>query len=102
LDSKEVNNAIDEFTDKNPLTGNNYYMIRYSNQNSGFELSSKTVKIFTEDFTGLKVYPMPFENTFYVSYGSDTGPEKIILTDITGRNIRIRYTIQEKDHQAMV
>lgn len=82
--------------DKNPLQGNNYYMIRYINSRTGMTINSKMAKVFSEISTGFSLYPVPFDNKFYVGFIPGTHPEKIILTDVNGRNIRIRSIIREE------
>jgi len=82
--------------DKNPLPGTNYYMIKYIDPVTGKTVNSKTEKIFFEKSgADLTIYPIPFDNKFFISYGQGMLPEKIILTDITGRNIRISYSTKE-------
>ncbi len=85
--------------DKNPLPGNNYYMIRYNNSATGSMIDSKMVKVYTEPVSGFDIYPVPFENQFFISHDLNTRLEKIILTDVNGRNISIRY--QKKDDRMM-
>jgi hypothetical protein len=82
--------------DKNPLQGNNYYMIRYINSRTGMMVNSKMAKVFSEISAGFSLYPVPFDNKFYVGFIPGTHPEKIMLTDVNGRNIRIRNTVREE------
>jgi hypothetical protein len=82
--------------DKSPLQGNNYYMIRYINSRTGMVINSKMAKVFSETIAGFSLYPVPFDNKFYVGFIPGTHPEKIILTDVNGRNIRIRSIIREE------
>jgi hypothetical protein len=37
---------------------------------------------------------MPFDRSFSISFSREIEPEKVILTDIMGRNINIKYTIE--------
>ncbi len=90
------------YIDNNFPTGNNYYMIRHTNQQTGFAISSKTVRIFSDNHTGFSVFPMPFQDKFTISYKAGQEPNKIILTDITGRNLRIRYHLSDQLSQAEV
>ena len=79
------------FVDKKPLTGNNYYMIKYTNHHQeGVEINSRIEKVHTTGPAGLKIYPMPFDKKIMVSYSPEMRPQKIMLTDILGRNIPIR------------
>ena len=90
---KEENRIQFNSIDKNPLPGTNYYMIKYIDPVSGKTVNSKTEKIFFEKSgADLAIYPIPFDNKFFISYGQGMFPEQIILTDITGRNIRISYS----------
>ena len=89
---KEESTSLFNVIDKNPVSGNNYYMIRYIDPFTGVATSSKPVKIFSESINGFSVYPMPFDNKFFVSQAK--GIEKIILTDLAGRNILIRYSLK--------
>jgi hypothetical protein len=86
---KEVGATMFTTIDKNPLPGNNYYMIKYIDPVAGIALSSKTVKIFAEHTNPFTIYPMPFNDKFFIDHASDI--EKIILTDMAGRNIPIQY-----------
>jgi hypothetical protein len=38
---------------------------------------------------------LPFDNKFFINYSQGMFPENIILTDISGRNIRISYSARE-------
>jgi len=97
IDSVPVKQAIFfNAVDKNPLQGNNYYMIRYINSRTGMVINSKMAKVFSETIAGFSLYPVPFDNKFYVGFIPGTHPEKIILTDVSGRNIRIRSIIREE------
>jgi hypothetical protein len=99
IDSMPVKQASGSFfnaVDKNPLQGNNYYMIRYINSRTGMTINSKMAKVFSETTAGFSLYPVPFDNKFYVGFIPGTHPEKIILTDVNGRNIRIRSIVREE------
>jgi len=67
-------------------------MIRYIDPATGIAISSKPAKIFSENINGFSVYPIPFDNRFFIDHAK--GIEKVILTDLTGRNIPIRYTVK--------
>jgi hypothetical protein len=89
-------NSQFNFTDKNPLTGNNYYMIKYTNHHQeGIEINSRIERIFKEGPAGISIYPMPFTQKITVSYSTEMRPQKIILTDVMGRNIPIREFANE-------
>lgn len=82
------------FIDKQPLQGNNFYMIKYTNP-AGRSSSTNIVQLFAENKTGISIYPIPFDHSFSIHYKAGESPEKILLTDITGRTIRTRYIIKE-------
>jgi hypothetical protein len=81
--------------DKSPIPGNAYYMIQYTNPRTGMMTSSKMVKVFTEMVTGFNLYPVPFDNKFFIDYEAGSNPEKILLTDLAGRDIRTSHIIRE-------
>jgi hypothetical protein len=89
---KEESTSLFNAIDKNPSPGKNYYMIHYIDPSTGMTISSKPVQLFSESTNGFSVYPMPFDNKFYIKQVK--GVEKIILTDLTGRNVLIRYALQ--------
>lgn len=97
---KDENSITFNSIDKNPFPGINYYMIKYIDPVTGKTVNSKTEKIFFEKGgADLTIYPIPFDNKFFIKYNQDMFPEKIILTDITGRNIRISYSTRENAGQ---
>lgn len=79
--------------DQDPKPGNNYYMINYTDP-SGMTFNSKAVKVLTETNDGFTVYPAPFKNDFTIRYSNRI--QQIILTDITGRNIPIKFSLNER------
>lgn len=79
--------------DKNPLEGDNYYMIRFINAANGSVINSKAVKVTNQSNGGLNLYPVPFENKFYINYADAMTPERILLTDATGRDVRTSHSI---------
>ena len=87
---KETGASLFNSVDKNPMGENNYYMIKYINPATGVTINSKPVKVFSENINGFTVYPVPFDNKFFIGYVADI--EKIILTDMAGRNIAIRHS----------
>ncbi len=95
--------AISKFTriDKNPLPGNNHYMIKYTNSN-GYSINSRIVHTYTEPKNGFSIFPVPFDKKFIVRYAPGMRPEKIIITDISGRNINIQYNIKESSQQVEI
>lgn len=97
IDSLPVYTSITHFNsiDKNPLPGNNYYMISYTNPRTGMTASSKMVKVIAEMIVGFNLYPVPFDNKFFITCEPGTSPERILLTDIAGRNIRTSYTLHD-------
>ena len=79
--------------DKSPEQGYNYYMIKYLNDEQAI-IQSKAVRVSSEPSNGLTISPMPFQRNFTISFSTGLQPEKIIVTDISGKNIPIRYNIQ--------
>ncbi|WP_276502150.1 T9SS type A sorting domain-containing protein [Terrimonas pollutisoli] len=77
------------FIDKTPLPGNNYYMITYIDPTTGRTFYSKAAKIQNRSHSQITVHPIPFDNIFFITYAAGMCPEKIILTDMAGRNISI-------------
>jgi hypothetical protein len=101
IDSIVVNNghsSFFHFIDKQPLQGNNFYMIKYIGP-GGRSSSSKIVQLYAENKNGISIYPIPFDNSFSIHYKAGESPEKILLTDITGRTIRTRYIIKESSRR---
>lgn len=78
-------------TDPSPLPGANYYMIQYSHpQYTGLQ-NSKAVKINSAATTPFSIYPNPFDKKLTIRFPVGTYPEKIMLTDMMGRNINIQW-----------
>lgn len=79
-------------TDKSPLPGYNYYMIKYISTDKT-TINSKAVRVSSTPAENFVISPMPFNQQFSITISKDIHPEKIIVTDITGKNIPIRYNI---------
>jgi hypothetical protein len=92
----ESGSTLFNLIDKNPLQGNNFYMIRYTHPGNGTAINSKMVKVVTESIAGMNLYPVPFDNKFFVNYTQGLRPVKMILTDMTGRDIRTRIIVHEE------
>ncbi|MDP4263134.1 MAG: T9SS type A sorting domain-containing protein [Bacteroidota bacterium] len=88
--------------DKHPLPGKNYYMIRYTNPHTGMMTHSKIAMLLPEITVGFNLYPVPFEDKFFITCEPGVYPQKILLTDISGRNIRTRYFIRDGESSAEV
>ena len=102
IDSISVRDARSSFftiVDKNPIPGNNYYMINYI-EPGGRNFNSKTVKVIADTPNEFTIFPTPFKKQFYIKYNHKI--EQIILTDITGRNIPIRSYPYEGSSQLTV
>lgn len=80
------------YIDKSPVPGYNYYMIKYINSDKT-TIKSKPVRVSSLPPDGFTIHPMPFERTFSITFSKEIKPEKVIITDITGKNINIKYTI---------
>jgi hypothetical protein len=76
-------------TDKSPLTGENFYMVQYLHRNNNYAVNSNTIKINTPQQESVKVYPVPFDDNFTIQHDSRQIPRQVMLTDMTGRNLRI-------------
>lgn len=88
--------------DKNPLPGNNYYMIQYTNPQTGKKENSKMINVFIENLIGFNLYPVPFDDRLFINCQPGVYPEKILLTDVIGKNIRTSHTIGETSRTAEV
>lgn len=102
LKPKDENTTQFTSYDKNPVKGNNFYMINYSAQNLQQPVNSNPVRIQFNPGNDFSVFPMPFENRFYIQYNPGERPGKIILTDIVGQNIPIHYSLNHEKKQVEV
>ena len=80
---------------------------RISNDPSKFSrtnatINSKIVKVYSKPASDLNIHPVPFDEKLYVDYPAGLYPDKIILTDIMGRNIRIRTVTREISRQVEI
>lgn len=99
LKSIDFNQTISyQITDKTPKQGDNYYMINYTHHQSGISINSSQIKLSNVNTTEFSVYPMPFTEKFFISYPTGAKFDKIILTDITGKNLAIRYNIRSESN----
>ena len=74
-------------------------MIKFINRRTNRTINSKIVNVYREQSNGFSFYPMPFGEKLFISYSPGQHPEKIIVTDILGRNIRTRHTTNESTQQ---
>jgi hypothetical protein len=88
--------------DKHPLQCNNYYMIRYTNIHTGMVLGSKIAKVISRIKNSINLYPVPFDEKFFINYKEGTYPQKILLTDQEGRNMLVRHTIHKESRSVEV
>jgi hypothetical protein len=86
--------------DKNPLPGNNYYMIRSFDPRSNSMQTSKIVNVYREQPHGFSFYPMPFTTKLLIRYSNGEQPEKIVLKDVQGRVIKTHFITQANSRQA--
>lgn len=93
VNKSNLNNTDFTFFDQYPLQKMNYYMIRYTNIQTGTSFNSKIVKIISKIKTGFNLYPVPFYDKFFINYERGTTPQKVLLKDVLGRNIPIRYKL---------
>lgn len=89
-----------DFTDTDPLPGNNFYMIKYISPQGAYS-NTKVLPVFAAK-NGITIYPVPFDNSFTIHFGDQMRPEKILLTDITGRHIKTHYLIKQNSQQVEV
>jgi hypothetical protein len=90
----KAGNSVFNYIDKHPLQGNNYYMIRFTRKGAETVINSKVMKTFFEKVIGFNLYPTPFDRKFYINCPKGTYPLKILLTDMSGHNIRTKYVIR--------
>jgi hypothetical protein len=90
------------FTDSSPLPGNNRYMIQFIHSLTGKKENSKMINLFIESTIGFNLYPVPFEDRLFISCEPGVYPEKILLTDVSGRNIKTSHTFSEVSRTAAV
>ncbi|HET6996681.1 MAG TPA: T9SS type A sorting domain-containing protein, partial [Chitinophagaceae bacterium] len=102
LSSPGSGSPIFNYVDKNPLPGKNYYMIRFTNSQTGTILNSKIVKVVSEIMVGFNIYPVPFDNKFFINYQEGTRPLQVLLTDVTGRTIQTHYAVRTQDQTVEV
>jgi len=93
VDAPENATTTFDHLDKSPVPGYNFYMIKFLNADQSI-IHSKAVRVSPEPTNELIISPMPFKRNFSISLSKDLQPEKIIVTDITGKNIPIRYSIR--------
>jgi hypothetical protein len=82
------------FTDRSPLPGDNYYMIQYLDSEHQYVSNSKSIRVHHIPFNGLRIYPMPFQQQFYIEFDPQQPPRQLMMSDISGRNLRIYWYTQ--------
>ncbi|MES1225755.1 MAG: T9SS type A sorting domain-containing protein [Bacteroidota bacterium] len=105
IDSIPVDsNSIAGFNliDKHPLNNINYYMIRYTNIQTGVIRNSRIAKVISKIKEGFSFYPVPFHDKFTINYERGVIPQKLLLKDVQGRDLRIRHTIHGDSHSIEV
>jgi hypothetical protein len=70
-------------------------MIQYINPQNGQNENSPMIKVFAETSGGFNLYPVPFDEELYIDFEPGVTAEKILLTDLTGRNIRTQFVLSE-------
>jgi hypothetical protein len=58
--------------------------------------------VFSRIAAGLNIYPVPFDEKFFINYATGSTAQKIRLTDIEGRNIPVSYTIRKESQSVEV
>ncbi len=92
--------GIYNFTDKQPLNGNNYYkLVQLDNDGTSTEFGVKSLSFNFNVNNGAKVFPNPVEQQINFSLGSFAGKAfKASLYDITGKLVVSRdYKINDTD-----
>ena len=77
-------------------------MITYIDPTTGRILYSKAAKIQNSSHSQITVHPIPFDNSFFITYTAGMCPEKIMLTDMAGRNINISKSRQDAANQLKI
>ncbi len=98
VDSLPVNSRAAtnwSFTDDHPFTGSNFYRVDFSSEDGRY-VQSKIIKAATIAPGQLVIYPVPFNRQFFVRYPENLVAQSVSVTDVTGRAIPIRYTIQPR------
>lgn len=79
--------GINNFTDDNPFTGNNYYRLKIINIDGNYSYSN-VLLIRNTSTTGITFYPNPVKNTLLVKLdGVNPGKIVIQISDVTGRQL---------------
>ncbi len=79
-----------EFTDENPLLGENYYRLRQTNFDGTFSYS-KTIVFTFENIKDLSVYPNPAQDQIYVSIEDDFTEKSVLLLSMRGEVIKRKW-----------
>lgn len=88
------------YTDAIALPGINYYRIRCVSRNSGAVVISKIISSNDSRAGAIRSYPSPFEKEFNIELPAGELIERICVTDMTGKNIPVRY--RQAGHQWIV
>ena len=94
LNSRPNGNSRYRFLDHPPSGSEYYYQVRYSNDQNGTQVTSHVARISLAMNDKLAIFPVPFTDHFQVRLGDRESPERVMLTDVNGGNIRISYEIR--------
>ena len=77
----------DDYTDKNPLNGSNYYRVKASDKDNSFRYS-KTVHVIYEHLNQLNIYPNPVQSQLNISLANmEAGWHQFDITDLSGKPV---------------
>jgi hypothetical protein len=101
IDSIRAQNqqSIFYIDDKNPLPGNNYYMISSMDPHTDHTINSKIVNVYREHPQTFTFYPIPFSEKLFIRYSTGERPEKIVLKDVHGKAIKMHFFAHEYARQ---
>jgi lysophospholipase L1-like esterase len=84
------------FTDKSPLHGDNYYRLRYYDQNNAFKLSNIVI-LGSEGRNGVQVYPNPVVNQIFASvYSRKKVQAQLTVYDMAGKALLFKSVLVQE------
>lgn len=104
IDSLPANSSSNFFTltDETPLPGANYYMIQYLNPDQINAVNSKSIRLQSSPFQGIHIYPIPFQQHFFIDFDPALQPRYLLLSDMNGRNLKIVWHHFPDQHKIRV
>ena len=83
-----------QYNDNHPVPGLNFYRVDYAGADGRYQ-RSQIVRAVTAGLHQLVIYPVPFRQELFVRCPDSFRAEKIVVTDVAGRTIPARFTMQE-------